>query len=40
MNTFAAMVLTLLAIIMLLNLAKGTLGAWLKAKFLHVKAAS
>ena len=35
MGTVAAFVLTLLAIVMLVNLANGTLGAWLKAKFLH-----
>ena len=35
MGTVAAFVLTLLAIVALVNLANGTLGAWLKAKFLH-----
>lgn len=36
MNTAAAMLLALLAVIVLVNLANGTLGTWLKAKFLHV----
>ena len=36
MNTAAAMILALLAVVLLVNLANGTLGAWLKAKFLHV----
>lgn len=35
-DTAAALVLTLLAVVILLNLANGTLGAWFKAKFLHV----
>ena len=39
MNTVAAVVLTLLAIVVLSNLANGTLGPWFAAKFLH-KAAS
>lgn len=37
MNTAAALVLAFLAVVLLVNLANGTLGAWLKAKFLHVK---
>lgn len=36
MNTAAALVLAFLAVVLLVNLANGTLGAWLKAKFLHV----
>lgn len=36
MSTVASVVLAVLAIIVLLNLANGTLGAWLKAKFLHI----
>lgn len=39
MESFASVVLALLAIVMLLNLANGTLGTWLKAKFLHMGAA-
>lgn len=35
MDTIAAFVLTLLVIVVLINLANGTLAAWLKAKFLH-----
>jgi hypothetical protein len=35
MDTVAAVVLTLLTIVALINLANGTLGAWLAAKFLH-----
>lgn len=36
MDTIAALVLTVLAIIVLLNLVNGTLGAWFKAKFLDI----
>jgi Flp pilus assembly pilin Flp len=36
MSTVAALALALLAVVMLVNLANGTLGAWLKAKFLHM----
>lgn len=36
MDTVAALVLTVLTIVVLVNLARGTLGAWLKAKFLHI----
>lgn len=36
MSTVAGLVLAVLAIVMLLNLANGTLRAWLKAKFLHI----
>lgn len=39
MNTAAAMILALLAVVLLVNLANGTLTAWLKAKFLHVQPA-
>jgi hypothetical protein len=35
MGTFASAVLAFLAIVVLVNLANGTLGAWFKAKFLH-----
>jgi hypothetical protein len=35
METAAGVLLALLAVIVLLNLANGTLTAWLKAKFLH-----
>ena len=36
MNTAAAMLLALLGVVVLVNLANGTLRAWLAAKFLHV----
>lgn len=36
MTTFATLALTLFAIAVLINLANGTLGAWLKAKFLGI----
>lgn len=36
MGTLAGVVLALLAVVVLVNLANGTLGAWLKAKFLHI----
>ena len=36
MSTIAALLLTFLIIIMGVNLANGTLTAWLKAKFLHI----
>lgn len=35
MNTLAALLLTFLAIIVAIQLANGTAGAWLKAKFLN-----
>lgn len=35
MNTVAVWALTGLVLVMLINLANGTLPAWLKAKFLH-----
>jgi hypothetical protein len=35
METAAAWLLALLVLLMLVNLANGTLGPWLKAKFLH-----
>lgn len=40
MGTFASVVLAFLALVVLVNLANGTLGAWFKAKFLHQAAAS
>lgn len=36
MATLATVALTFLALVLLVNLANGTLGAWLKAKFLHI----
>lgn len=35
MNTLAALVLTFLAVVVAIQLANGTAGAWLKAKFLN-----
>jgi len=35
-GTLATVALTFLAIVVLLNLYNGTLGAWFKAKFLHI----
>lgn len=35
MDTVAAFVLALLAVVVMVNLANGTLGLWLRAKFLH-----
>lgn len=35
METVAAWVLALLAVIVLINIIHGTLPAWLRAKFLH-----
>lgn len=35
MDTAAALVIAFLVVVMFVNLANGTLGAWLKAKFLH-----
>jgi hypothetical protein len=35
METAAAWVLALLIVVVLFNLANGTLPAWLRAKFLH-----
>ncbi len=35
MGTLASALLTLLVIVVLINLANGTLGAWFRAKFLH-----
>ena len=35
MDTVAGFALALLFVVLLVNLANGTLGAWLKAKFLH-----
>lgn len=40
MGTLASVVLALLAVVVLVNLANGTLGAWLKAKFLHLGSTS
>lgn len=40
MATLATVALTFGAIVVLLNLYRGTLGAWLKAKFLHIGTAS
>lgn len=34
-DTAAALALALLGVVVLVNLANGTLPAWLKAKFLH-----
>lgn len=36
MGTLATVALTFGAIAVLLNAYRGTLGAWLKAKFLHI----
>lgn len=35
MNTLAAAVLAVLAVAVVINASRGTLGVWLKAKFLH-----
>lgn len=35
MGTFASVVLAFLVLVVLINLANGTLPAWLRAKFLH-----
>ncbi|HET9059162.1 MAG TPA: hypothetical protein VFN61_04515 [Acidimicrobiales bacterium] len=35
MGTVASAALALLGIVVAINLANGTLGAWFKAKFLH-----
>lgn len=35
MGTVAVLVLVLLGIVMAVNIARGTLGAWLKAKVLN-----
>lgn len=40
METAAAFVLALLVVVVLVNLANGTLGPWLKAKFLHQQQAT
>jgi hypothetical protein len=37
-ENLAGVVLLFLALVVLLNVAKGTLGAWLRAKFLNQKA--
>ena len=40
MDTVASVALTLLAVVVVINMANGTLGAWLAAKFLHKAPAS
>lgn len=35
-GTLSSILLTVLAIVVLVNAANGTLGAWFKAKFLHI----